>query len=388
MAGAVSVCKKGLERHPRNTNGRVVLGRVFHQQGKNSEAAGELKKALEIDPENLMALSLLGAISMAKNDFQAAIEEFQKILALNPDDEDAQKSLKTAIEKAASHRSTETPAKKDTVAVVVKGDAKGSTATLTMAELYLKQGHLDDAIDVYQELLAADPQNLMLRQKLADIVERRKQGNEVPKELTASQSGKKHEIVKPAEKNEQSPAPKVSPEDDSKFTNEDILQVMRRGGKDDVVLEEVRSKPPKTATPIQKEVAVKNDPAPSAAKEISPEKVEQLKGILAELNAVSGIMRCFLIGKDGIIVVSMGESSNNADLGKQALAIFDNTRRSVTRLDQGKLHQIFVTAESGNILLVSFENHVLTVLANNKINLGLLRLSLDSAVKKLDTLSV
>jgi predicted regulator of Ras-like GTPase activity (Roadblock/LC7/MglB family) len=152
-----------------------------------------------------------------------------------------------------------------------------------------------------------------------------------------------------------------------------------------VVLEEAKAKP-KSPVAVQKEVPAKSDPAPAASKGLAQEKIDQLKGVLAELNAVSGIMRCFLIGKDGIIVVSMGESSNNADLGKQALAIFDNTRRSVTRLDQGKLLQIFVTAESGNILLVSFENHVLIVLANNKINLGLLRLSLDSAVKKLDAL--
>lgn len=117
---------------------------------------------------------------------------------------------------------------------------------------------------------------------------------------------------------------------------------------------------------------------------LSPEQLDGAKGVLAELSAVSGINRCFLTGNDGIIVVSMGETSNNADLGKQTLAIFQSTRRSVSQLKQGKLQQVLVTAESGHILLVSFDNHVLIVLANSKINLGLLRLSLDSAVKKLD----
>jgi predicted regulator of Ras-like GTPase activity (Roadblock/LC7/MglB family) len=114
------------------------------------------------------------------------------------------------------------------------------------------------------------------------------------------------------------------------------------------------------------------------------EQVDGLKGILAELSSVSGIIRCFLIGSDGITVVSMGETSNNADLGKQSLAIFQSTHRSVSQMNQGKLQQVLVTAETGHILLVSFASFVLIVLANSKINLGLLRLALDSAIKKLD----
>ena len=38
---------------------------------------------------------------------------------------------------------------------------------------------------------------------------------------------------------------------------------------------------------------------------------------------------------------------------------------------------------SGNILLVSLDQLVLIVLANDKINLGLLRITLDSVLKKM-----
>ena len=102
------------------------------------------------------------------------------------------------------------------------------------------------------------------------------------------------------------------------------------------------------------------------------------------MNSVEGIIRCFITGSDGITVVSIGENGNNADLGKQALAIFESTHRSVAQLNQGKLNQVLVTAETGHILLLSFANFVLVVLGNSKINLGLLRLALESAAKKLD----
>ncbi len=384
----LAVCKKGLERHPSNTSGRVVLGRIYHQQGKEGEAASELKKALELDPDNLMAHSVLGSIYSGKKDYQAAIEEYQKILALNPDDEEAQSSLKMAIERAASGQRQEKPPKKEAPAPEKKTSPKETTATLTMAELYLKQGHLDDAAEVYQELLAADPQNFVLRQKLSEIVARRQKEDS---EKAAASQPKKSETnpapVRSPEGGDLAADPKQSgktkKEDDSKFTSEDILQVMRRGSKDDAVVEEA-VKPP---TPKQEAPVIVKNPAetkPAAESNFRPEQLDGAKGVLAELSAVSGIIRCFLTGNDGIIVVSMGETSNNADLGKQTLAIFQSTRRSVSQLKQGKLQQVLVTAESGHILLVSFESHVLIVLANSKLNLGLLRLSLDSAVKKLD----
>lgn len=389
---ALSVCKKGLEKHPSNTSARVVLGRIFKEQGKIEDAASEFRKVLEVDPENLMAHSSLGAIFMDKNDYQAAIEEYQKILTLNPDDEETQSSLKQAIERAAGdHKSEKVPKKEPSPGVEKKPSSKESTATLTIAELYLKQGHFDKTIEVYQELLADDPQNLMLRQKLAEVVDRQQKESASG---TAASKLKKSDFIKPPDQKEDVLVEdvKTNPKkqdagkggDDSKFTSDDILQVMRRGGKDDVVVEEkapvVPVKKPETSPPPKTKTAEK----PESTVRLETAQVDEVKGVLAELCAVSGVIGCFVIGRDGITVVSMGETSNNADPGKQASAIFDSTHRSMAQMNQGKLQQVLVTAETGHILLVSFASFVLVVLANAKINLGLMRLALDSAIKKLD----
>ena len=395
LGEAYDVCAKGLQRHPTYTSARVVLGRIYQEQGKSEQAGLEFKKVLEMDSENLMAHSLLGAIYMEAKDYQGAIEEFQKVLTLNPDDETTQNSLKQAIEKAAGEQQSVKSQPKGPETLPVKTSTKETTATLTIAELYLKQGHLEKAIEVFQELLANDPQNLMLRQKLAEIVDRQK------KETSAGATPaklKKSEFIQPPDQKEDSlieetkVGPKkqeaVSKEDDSKFTSEDILQVMRRGGKDDVVVEEKPSKPvPKAPvpTPAKVEPAAKvAPPANSTSSKLTTEQLEGFKGVLAELSRMEGIMRCFLIQNDGIIVVSMGETSNNDALGKQAAGIFQSTNLSVSQLKQGTLQQVLVTADNGNILLVSLGQVVLTVLANSKINLGLLRLSLDAALKKVE----
>ena len=389
LAEALQVCRKGLEKHPNNTSGRVVLGRVYREQGKADAAVSEFKKVLELDPENLMAHSFLGSVYLEKGDHQAAIEEYQKILTLNPDDEETQTALKQAIENAAGEAKGAKPAKKEPPpAAVKKAPPKESTATLTIAELYLKQGHFDKAIEIYQELLANDPQNLMLRQKMSEIVERQQ------KEAAVEPAGaklKKNEFIKPPDQKEDILEDQADPkrgakakkEDDSKFTSEDILQVMRRGGKDDVVVDEKKAAPaPRPAPPapeLKTAVAAKK-----GADSLSAEKIEGLKGILADLSSVEGILGCFITSNEGIIVVSMGQTGPQAESGGQAAAIFESTHRSVDQLNQGKLQQVLVTAESGHILLVSFAAYVLVVLADSRINLGLLRLALDSATKKLE----
>lgn len=181
---ALSICKKGLEKHPNYTSARVVLGRIFQDQGKTEEASSEFKKVLDSDPENIQAHSLLGSLFIQKGDHQAAIEEFQKVLSLNPDDEQVQESLRQAIEKAAAQQKAPKQEKKEPPPTDKKAGSKDSTASVTIAELYLKQGHFDKAIEVYQELLGNDPQNLMLRQKLAEVVE--KQQKETSKEISGT----------------------------------------------------------------------------------------------------------------------------------------------------------------------------------------------------------
>jgi len=50
--------------------------------------------------------------------------------------------------------------------------AKVAIQTDTLAEIYLKQGHLDRALSVYQDILARDPQNAAARGKFESLKER------------------------------------------------------------------------------------------------------------------------------------------------------------------------------------------------------------------------
>ncbi len=369
----------------------------MREQGKIDEASEEFKTVLEIDPDNLLAHNLLGSIYFEKRDYQAAIEEYQKVLTLNPDDEEAQKELKTAIEKAAGENQGVQPNPKTLILAEAKSaPSKESTATLTLAELYIKQGHFDKAIEVFQELLANDPQNLMLRQKLSETVERQQKESAVTPALSKL---KKNEFTQPPDQKEDvlveetkvevKKNPKPKEDDDSKFTNEDILLVMRRGGKDDAVVEEkkiavVAPEVPKESSPSVHPTSHVETASTSGGWTLDESKKSVLKGALAELAAVEGMIKGFWVGPDGKVLVASNEADYQSDASKQAFSILESTRQGVNAIQQGKLQQIMVTAEKGHILLVYFNGPTLVVLANEKTNLGLLRFSLDSLVKKVE----
>jgi predicted regulator of Ras-like GTPase activity (Roadblock/LC7/MglB family) len=84
-------------------------------------------------------------------------------------------------------------------------------------------------------------------------------------------------------------------------------------------------------------------------------------------------------------LVTLGKvGQDDHGLAQTAAAIFKSTHQSVQRLSQGRTNQVLITAETGQILLVGTDKGVLVVLADDKIKIGLLRLALDAAVKKVE----
>jgi predicted regulator of Ras-like GTPase activity (Roadblock/LC7/MglB family) len=372
---AYRVCSKGLEKNPNYSNGHLVLGRIYQGQVKLSDAVFEFKKVLEFDPENLMAHSLLGSVFMQKADYKAAIDEYQAILTLNSDDDETQKLLKVAIEKAANAPQTK-PSVKQVLAE--KESNSAGMASMTMAELYLKQGHLDKATETYEEILKKDPTNDGARQKLKDL-------NLKPGVNTVTSTPSKSESI-PAfhSKEDKLKSSHFDKEKGFKFSEDDILQVMAmdRGDK------ETKTSNVKVESKESEKIkATDEKKTNSGTTHYSAAQVDVLKAVLAELASITGIRRCFLTSLEGISVVSVGENSNNDSLEKQVLSIFKDTSQSAIKLNQGLLKQVLVTAETGHILLVSFLGSILVVLADHQINLGMLRLAMDGAAKKIEKVS-
>lgn len=168
---ALEIATRGVQTHSAFCPGYTVLGRIQAQRGELSAAAGAFEKALLIEPQNLTALKGLAKVRMHQGDRGRALTLVQRAVSLSPDDAAAQKML------AALAASPPTPAA--VVPTKPAGSAEPAAApvdepisTATIAEIYIRQGFFNRALKVYRDLLAADPHNDEIRQKLVALKRR------------------------------------------------------------------------------------------------------------------------------------------------------------------------------------------------------------------------
>jgi len=69
---AMVVCKKGVRANPESADGRILLARVYAEQGKDRKALEELAGALELSPTDVGALELAVSLHLRAREPDAA----------------------------------------------------------------------------------------------------------------------------------------------------------------------------------------------------------------------------------------------------------------------------------------------------------------------------
>jgi cellulose synthase operon protein C len=90
---AMVVCKKGVKAHPNRPDARVLLARVYADQGKDKKAIEELTAALQVAPEDASILRQLGALQMKTADVAAGRANLLKAFDAAPADAETQAAL-------------------------------------------------------------------------------------------------------------------------------------------------------------------------------------------------------------------------------------------------------------------------------------------------------
>lgn len=206
---ALEACKKGLEKQPESIGGQVLLAEILFKIGKLDEAFILLNNLLKRAPDNTRAYNLLYEICIQKKDFQGAKSALEKLFFFNPFDEEIsqklleinrilEKSVKHEIplpeeeltlerggaelkeerlipslpeEKAFEETEEEFATKRieledvATMAREIKEKIEEEEAfiTPTMAEIYLKQGLVDKAIETYYKLYEMKKEEAFLK---------------------------------------------------------------------------------------------------------------------------------------------------------------------------------------------------------------------------------
>jgi tetratricopeptide (TPR) repeat protein len=202
---AVQVAKRGIETHPEYVGGYMALGRALFETGLKNESKDALERVVKVTPDNFLAQKLLSQIYLEQGDDAAAEKALQVLVLLNPDDVEGKLMLEALARSAVKTQEVEqnesaeecfsfdnenvytaghadegfsvgtdvaeqhTPENSVDPQMVAASSGKDPLATVTVAELYVKQGVIDRAIDVYMELLEADPENYDLKKRFIEL---------------------------------------------------------------------------------------------------------------------------------------------------------------------------------------------------------------------------
>ncbi len=170
---AIEIARKGVSHYPHYVGGKMALARAYFENGEGENARTLLEGILHTAPDNLLANRILAEIYQQEGQGPKAIPLLKRLLTLEPGDSYVS-SMLAEIETMETPTDElpplEAPIERESVSVE-EPLPQAKIQTVTMAEMYLKQGHLEEALGVYKDLLDQDPDNETLKNRAQKIVE-------------------------------------------------------------------------------------------------------------------------------------------------------------------------------------------------------------------------
>ena len=194
---ALHVARQGVEKHPGYLSGQRALSLSCHAKGLNDEALAALKLVVKSMPEDISSQKLLGRLLVEAGDQEAASQAFRTVLEFAPDDVESRIELESIVRSAGVIQSASgsyedddeeiiedleivedfddtekvSPEPGDYFADSVALDAPlhDPLSTGTLAELYVTQGFIHKALEIYRVILADNPDDIVTAERIADL---------------------------------------------------------------------------------------------------------------------------------------------------------------------------------------------------------------------------
>src|SRR5262244_1966657 len=93
---AMVVCKKGVKAHPNAADPRVLLAKVYAEQGKDRKALEELVGALQVAPNDKVTLRAAAALQFKTGDPEGGKTHLLKAYQIDPHDQETLAALQQA----------------------------------------------------------------------------------------------------------------------------------------------------------------------------------------------------------------------------------------------------------------------------------------------------
>ena len=162
---AENLLRSGLATYPNYAAAGVLLGEILISKDEHEQAARFIGKVLEIAPWNISGQRLLVECNRRKGDEEATQVALRVVNMFEADE--------------VATLSTMTDSGVDSAPVVAPEGKLDTMATPALAELYMAQGHLGKARDIYARLLESDPAKVEWNERLTAIREQISQGEDV-----------------------------------------------------------------------------------------------------------------------------------------------------------------------------------------------------------------
>ena len=153
--------ESALAEEPLNTTLRLELADIHLAHKHIAAAVATYQALIRLHPNLTVGYDKLGRLYMNLHKPQRAIPFFKKVLELNPDAVEAHVRLGwlytqlKAFDKAESH-----------LQIAIKQMPQLSLAYHGLAEIYTQQGHIQKAIEVYQQITKIEPNDKEARKAL------------------------------------------------------------------------------------------------------------------------------------------------------------------------------------------------------------------------------
>ena len=161
---ALSLAEARLALFPLDVDARIIAGNVFISMGRADEARDVLRKVEEIISSLSLIYVRMGDIYAEKGSYRDAVICYQKYISLSPTSDKA----KEVVGKIALLEQEE-PLITDIDLTDNEDTSKPEFYTVTLADLYIKQGHFKMAAEVLEKILEKEPENVLAKAKLDTV---------------------------------------------------------------------------------------------------------------------------------------------------------------------------------------------------------------------------
>lgn len=161
---AFNLAGERLRSLPADADAHVVAGNALLGMGRVDEARDVLQEVGEIISGLSLVYERMGDIYRKKGFHQDAAVCYEKFISLHPSAEDARK----VIEKMILLEQEDQPVTEGGM-IYDENIPAPELFTVTLAELYIKQGHLQVAAEILKEIIWREPQNSQAVAKLNSL---------------------------------------------------------------------------------------------------------------------------------------------------------------------------------------------------------------------------